>query len=625
MTTASPIPSIATGTAAAKPSAPSLPGGIGQAQPNTPPPFMQSTTNVPTTSNGAAVPPTSGIAGLPKPQTTPTAPTGVASSDLATSTVATQQQGTAAMDQSVQQHAANKTMTQANPAVSIVDLLNSKGLPSDYVSRAKMAQVAGIQNYAGTAQQNAQLIGWFNTTGGQPQTDASGGSSQGATGTGTGPTGPTSPATGTSTTTATTDANGNPIVNTGSPGDQYNTQISDNQKAIGENYDDFKAKTDQVINGTFPLTPSQQAVLDNTQKQFDAVTQQQMIANKSYENAVALAGNRLGINIQNPIEYAAEGQKAVNDDLQKINNLDATAALTLANLKQGFLDKDYTYINDQYTALQKTLEDKNTALESLQKRTDDLYTSTRDYNEKVTEFAQSQAQQKEEFEQSQALEKAKFSAQYAGLIDPNTGAFKPTADASQLPGMNSLPSGMGTGAAAHYFDPGQVADKGLATYLAQAAKQAGFGVVDTSQNKTFNQSLSAYSGLQQAIDSGALNPNDTISKDIGQKKPASIITRIFQGTQPGDIATVLGAGGGNIPNLQNMTWRQAASYLQSSIYSAMGTNSTAQKYAMNPAMASSDLQAYHDASPANANSISQLWTSQPDLTPSQIMQILNPQ
>lgn len=335
------------------PSSDTLPWKTAGQLPNTPMPSAPDAMRFPLTPGA--------LTNLPTPQDTGTKPTGVASSTTADQTLDTQKQGTTGLDQSVQDQQNRKIAAQANPKVSIVNLLNSKGMPSDYASRAQMAQTAGIQNYVGSADQNAQLIGWFNSTGGQPTT---------------GSTGPT-----TSTSTG-----GIPNVTTGSPGDQYNQEISDTQKQIGQNYDDFKTKTDQIINGTFPLSPAQQATLDATQAKFDAVAKQQFIANQSYEQSVALAGNRLGLNIQNPQEYLAEQQKAISDDLDKVNNLDATAAKTLADLKQGFLDKDYTYINDQYNALQKTLEDKNNTLLQVQKRVDDMYTSTRDYNEKLAEL-----------------------------------------------------------------------------------------------------------------------------------------------------------------------------------------------------------------------------------------------
>ena len=41
---------------------------------------------------------------------------------------------------------------------SIVDYLNSKGQPSDFNSRVKLAMQLGIQNYTGTAAQNTQLL-----------------------------------------------------------------------------------------------------------------------------------------------------------------------------------------------------------------------------------------------------------------------------------------------------------------------------------------------------------------------------------------------------------------------------------------------------------------------------------
>ena len=45
-----------------------------------------------------------------------------------------------------------------NTSTSIVDFMKSRGLASDYASRAKMAQRLGIEDYSGTAQQNIQML-----------------------------------------------------------------------------------------------------------------------------------------------------------------------------------------------------------------------------------------------------------------------------------------------------------------------------------------------------------------------------------------------------------------------------------------------------------------------------------
>ena len=49
-----------------------------------------------------------------------------------------------------------------NTKTSIVDALKSKGLPSSYDSRAKLAAAKGITDYAGTAAQNVKLLGLVN-------------------------------------------------------------------------------------------------------------------------------------------------------------------------------------------------------------------------------------------------------------------------------------------------------------------------------------------------------------------------------------------------------------------------------------------------------------------------------
>src|ERR1051325_8899306 len=46
-------------------------------------------------------------------------------------------------------------------AGSIVDYLNSKGQDSSITARTKLAGQYGIQNYAGTAEQNTQLLGYL--------------------------------------------------------------------------------------------------------------------------------------------------------------------------------------------------------------------------------------------------------------------------------------------------------------------------------------------------------------------------------------------------------------------------------------------------------------------------------
>lgn len=605
---------------------------------------------------------------LPKTPTTSTTPTGVATSDLADQTTNAQKQGTDALQASVDAHTATKAA--ANPQMSIVDLLNSRGQSSDYTSRAKLAQQAGIQNYVGTAAQNQQLMGYvtnqqqtpvygsdikdangnvigqakFDQNTGQPLAQPG----QQNTGTGTDNTQTTNQTGQNNTQTAT-------FPNTGSPGDQYNQDIADNLDEQTKALEDRQNQVDQIMNGTFPLSPAQQTILTTTKSQFDAIAQMQATANTSYQQAVALAGNRLGLNVQNQQEYLAEQNKAVNDGLQKINNLDAVASITIANLQQSFMDKDYAMINDNYNALQKTLESKQDAIASLQKRTDDLYTSTRDYNEKVKEF-----------QQSQALEQAKFN------LDLTENGYK-YENGKIVIDTSSAGDGTAT--------PGHTGN----TLLDSNTKITTSGVhyVDgtnlTGKDATNMQHLAAYFGIpylgkdtadaQANIETAKTNISN-IADNLLSKLPKNGLGRIFDFSgngntaignnlkayfqTDGDLASFNAYRSAAIQALRAMAGSKGLRINQAEIQTSIDndipkiTDSVATakaKIAKVQSMlnsqekgiygskvydtysapaATSDLQAYYNASPDHAAQIDSILQTYPGLTDAQLLQIANP-
>lgn len=440
------------------------------------------------------------VATLPQPGQTPTGPTGVASSQLATDTLNTQRQGFDALNTSVQNHAATKAATPTyNPEVSIVDFLTSKGVSSDYNSRSQLAKTFGINDYVGTPDQNTRLIALMN-----------GGGSTTSGATGTTPANGTTTQTGNTTgSTTTTDANGTPNQpTTGSPGDVYSPALQAIQGEIGTALDTWKQQTSQILNGTFPLTPYQQSQIDATQAKFDSIAQQQLIANKAYENQTALAGNRLGLNVQNPQEYFAEHQKAISDGLTKINNLDATATKTIADLHQSFMDKDYDMINKNYDTLQTTLNEKSKSIQDLQDRTDKLYTDTRDYNLKVKEYQMN-------------LEKSRVEiAKLQSDIAKNQGT------------SSLLNSGFGqqiqTAMAGIRFpsvDERNVATTAIANLVAQGNIQ---GAQDQLKQYAFN-SMPASEQIVLTNKDDSIKALDRIQTGLDQLEKAGIDTNLFSG------------------------------------------------------------------------------------------------
>jgi hypothetical protein len=554
---------------------------------------------------------------VPKvPTTAPTNP-GVATSDLANTTLATQQNGTSTIQQQVAQQAATKAATPAlNPTASVTDLLTSKGMPSDFNSRSQLAAKAGITGYVGTAAQNQQLMGYINNPPAPAPADTTAPNATVAAtdADGNPTTAPVQSTTSTVTTPTTTPIPANDNPSTGTPGDIYDSQIQSVEEQQDTALQQRNSQVQQIMNGTFPLTASQQASINATQAQFNQIAQLQLIANKSYQGAVALAGNREGLNIQNPQEYFAQSNQAITDGLNKINSLDATAAVTLSTLTQSFMDKDYTLINDNYTALQKTLEDKQTAITALQTRTDDMYKYTQDYNQKAQEFAATQAKETQEFT-------AQFNAQYGGILNSQTGLLNTPPGQTPVQYLNSL----GIGGATTVNGVGSVIDTGSASFKAlpagvqrivtMNAQKSGGLVIDTStpQGKSVLDNASAIQALS------SLPPDQSLADAASNPGLSGILQKLTGFGESGSVSKLL--GNVSVPNIKNMSVGQATYYLQNQIANTTGLPVQAVIYNDNPNLANTDLQTYYDSSATNAANAINL--AKQNHTPAQILQIVH--
>jgi hypothetical protein len=115
-------------------------------------------------------------------------------------------------------------------------------------------------------------------------------------------------------------------------------------------YENFQNQIKQFQNGTFPLTPDQQAVINATQAQLDQLRRAQELTNKNYEAGIVLAGIAAGRNRYAPEIELGNIQNAVSAGLQKVADLDIKAALAIADLRQGFQTQNFDLINSAYTA-----------------------------------------------------------------------------------------------------------------------------------------------------------------------------------------------------------------------------------------------------------------------------------
>lgn len=341
---------------------------------------------------------------IAKNPTTPKKTVIVATSKQAKTNAQNQTNSFNQLNQSVNNHAQAKAGAQPN--VSIVDLLVSKGQSSDYGSRSKLAAQAGIKNYAGTAAQNAQLISYVN---GQT------GTAQKTTTTTPDGTKQTTQPTAQSQQGAQQGTQTQPIMTPIDPKASYEDQVNSGLNDQMHAYESTQAKLDQIMNGTFPLTRYQKGQIDAVKEQFDELKQLQVQANNNNLALQKQAMFRTGEQNTDPGQFGAQINQQVSQGIQKIMSIDTQASKVMNELKQSFLDKDYQMINDQYTKLSSLLKSKSETIDKIQKHADDI----RDFNQRVKEHNDSMAIQRANLNLSLAKSGYKYEN---GKIVPNEAA-----------------------------------------------------------------------------------------------------------------------------------------------------------------------------------------------------------
>ncbi len=140
---------------------------------------------------------------------------------------------------------------------------------------------------------------------------------------------------------------------------QIGMSTSDVQKAIDANVKTFQDAITSLQNGTFQLSPDDQAQVDALQAKINKQIAAQTIANKAYEGGTAVMQARSGTE-RYAGEYAmGKIKEAVDQGISKINDLEATGAEAIANLRQGLKDKDYQMIKDSYNLVNDSLKQKS--------------------------------------------------------------------------------------------------------------------------------------------------------------------------------------------------------------------------------------------------------------------------
>lgn len=167
------------------------------------------------------------------------------------------------------------------------------------------------------------------------------------------------------------------------PTDPATQQLNDLNAKSDEAFQTFQNSMTQLQNGTFPLTPTQQAQLDSTQQMYQGLIQEQKSANESYTQGVTEAGISAGRARYAPEIAMGEIQNSISVGVQKIAKIEGQMTDAMSKLQEGFKTDDYKLINDQYNSLQGYLKGKSDSISAMQKSIQDALDKTRTYNMEV--------------------------------------------------------------------------------------------------------------------------------------------------------------------------------------------------------------------------------------------------
>lgn len=130
--------------------------------------------------------------------------------------------------------------------------------------------------------------------------------------------------------------------------------------------------------GTIPLSGPQSALIGSLQQQLVQNVQDQKQANASYTGALTTSLMRSG-GEYTPEQTAGAIHNSITLGVQKIQSLDNSAAMAIANLEQEFQKDNYEIFNSQYEKLTKTLDAKAQAIQDTYKDTVAAIKDARDF------------------------------------------------------------------------------------------------------------------------------------------------------------------------------------------------------------------------------------------------------
>ncbi len=167
---------------------------------------------------------------------------------------------------------------------------------------------------------------------------------------------------------------------------QFKSQLEGLDETLQSSYATYLKQINDIQTGSFPLSPNEKMLLTALQGSFATQARAQSEANKNYEAGLKVQGIRSGVSAFSP-HVAAQGlNQAVQEGLQKINDINVQANLKIAETRQGFADNRFKAAKEAYDQYTQLMDDRRAEIEKLYTATSQHDTDLRNYNLEVQKF-----------------------------------------------------------------------------------------------------------------------------------------------------------------------------------------------------------------------------------------------
>jgi len=156
--------------------------------------------------------------------------------------------------------------------------------------------------------------------------------------------------------------------------DQLNAQDAKSQGYL----EDYIEKSSQIMNGSFPLSPDQQAEVNSITQQYQNMISEQRSVNQSYQNGLTMAGVSSGRSMYAPEIELGNINAAISAGVAKISALNADMLSSIAEAKSAIKSDNMDLLNSTYEHISDVMAQRRDTLKETHKATQEAITAAKE-------------------------------------------------------------------------------------------------------------------------------------------------------------------------------------------------------------------------------------------------------